>query len=136
MIKLFKKRKFKRLKTALNVKFKIISGNNPEEISPEINCTSKNISLTGLGLESGIVQINRMHISHDTTMMKKNSLDIAVELPSKNEKKQLNTIHFLGQVSWYDKPDTYSSSHYHIGVDIIKISDEDKSKLKDFIKNC
>lgn len=136
MMKLFSRRKLKRLKTALNVKFRIVSGNNPAERSSEVTCTSKNISPTGLGLESGIVQIDRMHISHDTTMIKKNSLDIAIELPSNNNEKQFETIHILGQVAWYDKPDTYSASHYHIGVDIMEISDGDKSKLEVFIKNC
>ncbi len=135
--KFFTRRKLKRLKTSLNGKFKIISGENPAIVSSVVNYTTKNISPFGLGLEASTVQIDRLHISHDNSMMAKNKLDIELELPSTNgEEKQFDTVHFLGEVAWYDKQDSFTPNPYQIGVNILEISDEDKSRLEHFVKNC
>ncbi len=129
------KRKFKRLKASLNVKFKIISGENPSETSPESKGIVRNISREGLCLEAGLVQIGRFHISHDSSMLEKNRLGIKLQLPQKNKTKSSDTMHVLGEVIWYDKNDLNAQYPYYIGVRILKISEDDKSKLEILMKN-
>ncbi len=108
------RRQFKRLKTSIKVKFKIISGENPLDTSTESKGTVNNISLDSLCLEAGLVQIGRFHISHDSSMMKKNRLEIKLQLPPEEESKSSDTINVLGEVSWYDKTDLNPQYPYHI----------------------
>ncbi len=130
----FTKRKFKRINSSLNAKFKIISGKNPKNTSSIINSIAKNISLNGLCLETSLVQSDGLHISHDSSMMTKNKLDIEIELPNKNDKgENLDVIHILGRVTWYDKKTNYQHFPFEVGIDILEISDEDFLKLKTFI---
>lgn len=137
--KQFDKRKFKRLKNSLNVKFKIISGENSTKTSSLVKGISKDISPYGIGLETGLVQIDRLHISHDSSMMSKNKLDIELDISSMNEEndnKSLNVIHFIGEVAWYDKKDFEDQYPFQIGVRILEISQEDKDKLETLVNNC
>lgn len=129
------KRKFKRLKTALNVKFNIISGEDSNQTSSSIKAIAKDISPYSIGLESSIVEIDRMHVSHDSSTLAKNKLNIELELPSKDKGKDFDSIHFLGEVAWYDKKNIVHQYAYLIGVEIKEISEEDRSKLEAFI-NC
>ncbi len=128
------KRKLKRFKFPLNVKFKIICSGNPPETSPELTGAVKDISMDGLCLETGLVQVGRFHISHDSSMMKKNRLRIELQLPQE-ENKPSDTINVLGEVSWYDKTDLNPQYPYHLGVLILEMSNEDKSKLETLIKD-
>ncbi len=115
-------------------KFKIISGKNPKNTSSIINSIAKNISLNGLCLETSLVQSDGLHISHDSSMMTKNKLDIEIELPNKNDTgENLDVIHVLGRVIWYDKKTNYQHFPFEVGIDILEISDEDFLKLKTFI---
>lgn len=132
---LLDKRRFKRLKASLNVKFKIISGENPSETSPESKGIVRDISLEGLCLEAGLVQIGRFHISHNSSMLEKNRLGIELQLPQKNKIKSSDIIRVLGEVAWYDKKDLNPQYPYYIGVQILEISGDDKSKLEILMNN-
>ena len=127
-------RQFKRLKIPIKTKFRIIAGENPTETSTESRGIINNISLNGLCLEAGLVQIGGFHISHDSSMTKKNRLRLKLQLPQK-ESKSSDTINVLGEVVWYDKTDLNSQHPYRIGVQILEISKEDKSKLETLINN-
>lgn len=128
-------RKFKRLEASLSVKFKIISGENPSETSSESEGIVQNMSLDGFCLEAGSVQIGYFHISHDSSMMAKNKLRMKLQLPQEDKSKPSDTIHVLGQAVWYDQNDINPQYPYHVGVKILEISSEDKSKLKTLLKN-
>lgn len=129
------RRQFKRLKTPIKAKFKIVSGEDPLETSTESMGIVNNISLNGFCLEAGSVQIGRFHISHDSSMMKKNQIEIKLQLPQEEESKSSDTINIIGEVSWYDKADLNPQYPYHIGVQILEISSENKSKLENLIKD-
>jgi hypothetical protein len=122
-------RKYKRLKIPLDTKFKIISGENSSDISKESNGIVKNISADGLCLEAGFVQIGRFHISHDSSMTIKNKLGMELQLRSEDESKTIDTIYILGEVIWYDKNDLNSKYPFHIGVQTLEISEDDKKKF-------
>ena len=96
-----------------------------------------NIALDGLclGLEAGLVQIGRFHISHDSSMTKKNRIGIKLQLQQEEESKSSDTVYVLGEVAWYDKTDLNPQFPYHIGIQILEISKEDKSKLETLINN-
>ena len=128
-------RQFKRLKTPIKVKFKIISGENPIETSTESKGIVNNISLDGFSLEAGLVQIGRFHISHDSSMMKKNRIGIKLQLSQEEKSKTSDIINVLGEVIWYDKTDLNPQYPYHVGVQVLEISEEDKSKLETSINN-
>ena len=129
------KRKFKRLKVSLKVKFKIISGENPLETSSESKGIVQNISKDGFCLEAGFVQIGRFHISHDSSMMAKNKLRMKLQLPQADKNKSSDAIHVLGEAVWYDQKDLNPQYPYHIGVRILEISGEDKSKLETLLND-
>lgn len=129
------KRKLKRLKTQLNVRFRIVSGSNPLEKSSSINGITKNISPFGIGLEAGIVQIDHLHISHDSSMLTKNRLEVELILSPSDKGNNAETIHFVGEVVWYDKKSNKHQYPYEIGVEILKISQEETKKLESLISN-
>ncbi len=129
------KRKFKRLNTSLNVKFKIVSGENPTKISSMVNGITKDLSSSGLGLETAFVQIDRLHISHDSSMMVKSRLDIELEIQREDGNNAPKTIHLVGETAWYDRKDTNPQYPYNVGVKILEISKEDQAILDSFINN-
>ena len=129
------KRKFKRLKVSLNVKFKIISGEDPTEKSPELTGIVKDITSNGFCLEAGSVQIGRFHISHDSSMMTKNRLGMELQIPQEEANRSFDTIYVLGEAIWYDKKDLNFQYPYYIGIRILEIAEEDKSKLDALMSN-
>jgi|TARA_B100001964_G_scaffold27522_1_gene27618 hypothetical protein len=48
-------------------------------------------------LEAGLVQIGRFHISHDSSMMKKNRIEIKLQLPQEEESKSSDAINVFGR---------------------------------------
>lgn len=121
------RRKFLRLKDPLSVKYKIVNEINESKSSRALHGITKNISINGICLETNTVQIDGMHISHDSSMLYKNIIEIDIDITS-------NTIiHARGSVCWYDLSRNKNKYQYDVGITFSEISEDDLDKLKTFL---
>ena len=81
------------------------------------------------------MQIGRFHISHDSSMMTKNRLGMELQIPQEEANRSFDTIYVLGEAIWYDKKDLNFQYPYYIGIRILEIAEEDKSKLDALMSN-
>ncbi len=122
------RRKFYRLKSPVQVRFRIISGDNKGGSSRLIKGKTENISEGGICLETNLVQVDGLHISHDSSMLYKNRLEIEIDLSP-----EIESIKAIGDVIWYDlkrKKDQYT---YNVGVSFSEISEDDQDRLNNFL---
>ena len=93
--------------------------------SRAISACTRDISPTGLALESSVMRIDRFHIARSEDMAADQILDLEVTLPSR-------TIRLEGKPVRYEKPS--ASGNYIIGVAISRMSAEDRRAYTDLIE--
>ncbi|MFV1951239.1 MAG: PilZ domain-containing protein [Nitrospinota bacterium] len=128
--KRLEKRRFYRLKSPVQVRFRITSGDNEGGSSRLIKGKTENISEGGICLETNLVQVDGLHISHDSSMLYKNRLEMEIDLSP-----DMESIRAVGEVIWYDlkkKKDQYT---YNVGVWFSEISEDDKNRLSKFLSH-
>ncbi|MBI5183083.1 MAG: PilZ domain-containing protein [Nitrospinae bacterium] len=125
---MFEKRRFYRLKSPIQVRFRIISGDNKGGASRLIKGKTENISMGGICLETNLVQVDGLHISHDSSMLYKNRLEMEIDLSP-----DMESVKAIGEVIWYDLKQKKGQYIYNVGVWFLEISEEDKNKLSTFL---
>jgi len=121
------RRNLKRLGVALPVKYRIIPRSRQLKPSRIVPCRTKNISLLGIGLETDIVIIDGLHISHDFSGLFTHTMEL--EIGTLN----MDVIKLSGEVKWYylnEEPDGY---RYQVGIIFHKINEDQKKRLKQLI---
>jgi c-di-GMP-binding flagellar brake protein YcgR len=121
-------RKSARLKYPLVVEYKIIKGGNKEKVSKSIKGEIKNISLGGTCLLSNSLEMDGLHIYHDSNTLFQNLLELEIDLPS-----GFGQVTALGKVAWFDLAKRRGKYQYEIGVVFLEMIEEDKNKLSKFI---
>jgi hypothetical protein len=122
------KRKSNRV-AILTLRYKVVSGWDKNKASRFVLGIVQNISPDGLCLRTNTLEIDGLHISFDDTPLVRNKLRIELDLPSSR-----NTINLEGEVEWYEKEPGKNRDFYNVGVSFVKLKDEDRKTLKEYIK--
>lgn len=123
------KRKSKRV-AILTLRYKVVSGWDKNKASKVVLGIVENISMDGLCLKTNTLEIDGLHVSFDDTPLVRNKLRIELDLPNSR-----NTINIDGEVEWYEKEHGKNRDFYNVGVSFVKLKDEDRKTLKEYIKS-
>jgi len=121
-------RKYSRISLPLKVSFRVIKGENRGIFSSAVEAETRDISLGGLFLKTNFLEIDGLHIYHNSNTIFQNLLELDIDLPFSKGR-----ITVLGKVVWYDLEKRRGKYEYNAGVSFLEIDDEDKEILKKFL---
>ena len=122
------RRKSRRV-TLLTLRYRVISGWTKHKKSKPVLGIIQNISSDGLCLKTNTLEVDGLHLSFDDTPLVRNKLEIDLDLPNSEK-----TIHITGEVEWYEKERGRNKDFYLVGVSFVKIREEDRRILDDYIE--
>lgn len=124
----FEERKSLRVRYPLMVEYKIIKGGEREKISKPIDGQVRDISLGGICLQTNVLEMDGLHIYHNSNNPYQNLLEIDIDLPF-----DYGNIKVIGKVAWYDLAKRRGRYQFDIGVVFLEIGEKDKENLIRFL---
>ena len=123
------KRKFQRLELPLEVTVEIVSAQEAPKGLPILHVKSRNISMSGICLETKSVEVNGVNLLSGRPFARENLLHLSIELIPEEP-----PLMVTGVVQWYDVARDIPEFIYRLGVVFIEIKDGDKDQLAIFLK--
>jgi hypothetical protein len=124
------KRKFQRLEVPLDVTVEIISAQEVPKGLPRMNIKSRNISKSGICLETKSIEVGGFNLLSGLPFARENLLHLSIELIPEEP-----PLTVTGAVRWYDIARDIPEAIYQLGVAFIDIKDVGKDQLARFLKN-
>jgi hypothetical protein len=121
-------RRFKRTEYPLKVRFRIVKGENKNIFSRFIEGEVRDISLGGIFLQTDFLEVDGLHVYHNSNTIYQNVLDISIELPFGND-----SIRVMGKVAWYDLASRRGKYQYDAGISFTEISEKHQKILNKFL---
>jgi c-di-GMP-binding flagellar brake protein YcgR len=121
-------RKYSRIDFPLKVSFRVIRGGKRRISSRAVEAETRDISLGGVFLKTNFLEIDGLHIYHNSNTTFQNLLKLDIDLPFSK-----GGITVLGKVVWYDLEKRRGKYQYNAGVSFLEIDDKDKKTLKKFL---
>jgi hypothetical protein len=123
------KRKFHRLEFPIEVTAEIITVNETPRGLPRLHIESRNISKTGICLETTSLEIEGVHLLSGAPCARENRLHMTIELiPGEPP------FTAIGEVRWYDVVRNNTECVYQIGIEFLEIKATGKDQLHRFLK--
>ncbi len=123
------KRKFQRLDYSLEVAVEIVTGGEAPTVLPPVKLKSRNISLSGICLETKVLDMHGIDLLSGSPYARENLLHMKIELIP--EEAPFSAI---GEVRWYDVAQDSAEFMYQIGVAFVQIKYSGKKQLARFLK--
>lgn len=124
------KRRFHRLEFPIEVTAEIVTVDEVPKGLPPLHIESRNISRTGICLETRSLEIEGVHLLSGAPCARENRLHMTMELiPG----EPLFTA--IGEVRWYDVARDKTECLYQIGIEFLDIKAKGKDQLHRFLKN-
>ena len=124
------KRSFQRLHVPIEVTAEIVTVSEKSIGLPPLHMQSRNISKTGICLETTALEIDGVNLLSGPPWARENRLHLKIVLIP--EEPPLTAI---GEVRWYDVIRDATERKYQIGVEFIDIKDNGKKQLAKFLKS-
>lgn len=124
------RRAFQRLERPLDVAFEVVSLREMPTGIPGGNAKSRNISMGGLCLETGSIEVNGINLLSGQPFARQNRLRLTIEIDPGEP-----PITATGEVRWYDiARDVPESPCCLLGVAFMRIDEGGKARLAGFLK--
>jgi hypothetical protein len=117
---IYERRTPHRKPAAVMAQFRVRSG---ARTSRYVEAQTRDLSASGLALESPVIQIDGLHLYDSADMVTPTRLDVVLGLPS-------GTMTVVGEAVRYDKLD---DGTYVVGVKIVEISPQDRTRYGDYV---
>lgn len=124
------KRAFQRLHAPIEVTAEIVTISEKSIGLPPLHMQSRNISKTGICLETKALEIDGVSLLSGAPCARENRLRLKIELIP--EEPRFTAV---GEVRWYDVIPDATERKYQIGVEFIDIKDNGKKQLAKFLKS-
>ncbi|HWQ36420.1 MAG TPA: PilZ domain-containing protein [Blastocatellia bacterium] len=124
------RRAARRISSALPVRFSIVRLLSAAQSrrSRSISAITTDLSLSGLALETSVIQVDNFHVSLSSDMTSKQFLEIELDLPDRR-------IRIEGQPLRYERRNS-GTGNYVVGVKIISMSPEDWQTYEEYLKEA
>ena len=129
MVDELEKRKFQRLELPLEVTVEIVSAQEVPKGLPQLHVKSRNISKSGICLESKSVEVDGVNLLSGLPFARENRLHLSIELIPEEP-----PLMATGEVQWYDIARDIPEFTGRLGVAFIEIKDGGKDQLARFLK--
>ena len=129
MLKELEKREFQRLEFPIDVTVDIVTGEQSPRSLPLQNVKSRNISTTGICLETNTLEVDGINLLTGPPHARENRLLITIEIIP-----QEPLFCAIGEVRWYDIVHDSAPFMYQIGVEFVEIKKNGKNQLLRFLK--
>ena len=129
MVDELEKRKFQRLEIPLEVTIEIVSAQGVPKGPPLLHVKSRNISMSGISLETKSVEVHGINLFSGLPFARKNRLHLSIELIP-GEPPLMAT----GEVQWYDTARDIPEFIFRLGVVFIEIKGGEKDQLEKYLK--
>jgi c-di-GMP-binding flagellar brake protein YcgR len=122
------RRKARRISVRLPLRFAITRQGRglKAQKSRSISAQTFDLSSTGLGIETSVIQIDSFHVSISADMASDQRLDIELELPDRLIRIEARPIR-------YERKDA-TEGNYIVGVQIALMSEEDREAYEAYLK--
>jgi hypothetical protein len=124
------KRSFQRLQVPIEVTAEIVNISEKSTNLPPLHLQSRNISKTGICLETKALEIDGVHLLSGPPSARENRLHLKIDLIP--EEPPFTAI---GEVRWYDVVRDAAECLYLIGIEFIEIEDKGKTQIARFLKS-
>lgn len=126
----FEKRKFQRLEFQLEVAVEIEEAGCAPKKDPPLRLNSRNISRTGICLETDSLQANPIRLLSGTPGARNYRLRMRICLFQDEE-----PVEAVGEVCWYDIVREPQECRYQLGIDFLEIAEPGKDQLIRFLRS-
>ena len=103
-------------------------GGEKKKISSLIDGEASDISLGGICLQTNVLEMDGLHIYHNSNHPYQNILEIDIDLPF-----DYGNIKAMGKVAWYDLAKRRGKYQFDSGVVFLEIDKKDKENLTRFL---
>jgi len=125
------KRKFHRLEFPIEVTAEIVTVDEVPRGLPPLHIESRNISKSGICLETKSLEIEGVHLLSGAPCARENRLHMTIKLLPEDP-----PVTAIGEVRWYDiVRDTTTECLYQIGIEFLDIKATGKDQLHRFLKS-
>lgn len=122
------RRRGKRVRLALPLKFRLFLPSRPNVSSPFHDARLHDLSSNGLGLLTSVVQSNSLHILNpDLSALEQCHMEI--EIPDGEQ-----TLTLVGRAVWYDHHPGEHDDTFRVGIEFVDIGPEDRKRVQALIK--
>jgi hypothetical protein len=130
MAKGLEKRQFQRLHVPIEVTAEIATAGEQSEAPVRLHIQSRNISKTGICLETMSLEIDGINLLSGPPWARANRLKLNIALIP--EEPPFTAI---GEVRWYDVVRHANESMYQVGIEFLEVKDNGKDQLARFLKS-
>lgn len=124
------KRKFQRLHVPIDVTAEIATVAQPPRGLTKLHIQSRNISKTGICLETMPLEIDGVNLLSGPPCARENRLQLKIELIPEEP-----PFMAVGEVRWYDVVRDATENVYQVGIEFIEIKDRGQDQLARFLKS-
>jgi len=122
------RRRFKRYRLELPLKFRLYLPSSPDVSSPFHSAQLYDLSQSGMRMLTNIVQSGSLHILHpETTAAEQCHLEI--EVPDDER-----TLVMIGKVVWYDRNTEEHPYSFRVGIAFVDVGSENLQRLQSLIR--
>ena len=119
------RRRTLRLEVPLAIRFRITNTDGKGTASRELHGETRNVSREGFCIETDTVEADGLHVFGDTLMIRSSEIAVEIDLPGEGE-----PLRCVGEVVWYDRCEEGAPYRFRVGVQLTRIDEEEKKKLK------
>lgn len=124
------KRRFHRLEFPIEVTAEVITTGAAPRGLPPLQIESRNISKTGICLETRSLEIEGVHLLSGAPCARENRLHLTIKLIPDEP-----PFTAIGEVRWYDVARNATDCFYQIGIEFMEIRERGKDQLHRFLKS-
>ncbi len=124
------RRRFKRHRLELPIKFRIYLPSRPDTGSAFLSAQLHDLSQSGMRLMTNVVQSGPLHIFHPDPTASEQSL-LEFEVPDGER-----TLTLTGRVVWYDRNTEEHPYSFRAGVEFVDLGAEDQKRIQSLIKRA
>ena len=114
-----------RLEVPLTVRFRITNTEGKGTASRVLHGETGNVSREGLCIETNTVEADGLHVFGDTLMIRSSEIAMEIDLPGEGD-----PLRCVGKVVWYDRSKEGAPFRFRVGVQLTRIDEEEKKRLK------
>lgn len=122
------RRRAKRIRLALPLKFRLFLPSRPDVSSPFHDARLHDLSPSGLGLLTSVVQSNSLHILNPD-LSASEQCHLEIELPDGEQ-----TLTLVGRAVWYDHHPEEHAYTFRVGIEFVDMGAEDRRRIQSLIK--
>ena len=113
----------------LPMRFKIVSGQDGKE-SRFMKALTRNLSVAGLCAGVEAIHVDNLHMAFDRDPVKRNTILLEISIPG-----QIEPVTAAAEVRWFELSTSGDRYKYDVGIKFLRISDRDKYKIAQYIKD-